>query len=306
MSATSGLHISTKSFQIANKAIDYAVSALSAADPLVPFAMTWRDNETYVERFMQGAYDDSIEMAMRFVNDADEGISSYAVVWNGYVDIDGKKHDAVVAEVGDRASSNAIQLAQPYQVNADGPVSPKGELLALGHAENLLLIKLSNANMSAHLVRPSYATTDSMVQDVTSQPYAQMPVALICLAANLFAGEESERVTLGIRKLQSLEADRSVAMCHHVFGVLAAAIADGELMNVLPSDDIEDLAQIVIQGGTQVYDAIDKGMIWDRDAQSYFAAVGSILDATLTDNGKSAMPEGGEKLVALYAKATSR
>jgi len=304
MYASMGMEVNPKSYQIAHKAIDYAMSSLMGADPLVPFAMTWRQDEPFVERFMIGAYDDSIEMAMRYVNGADDGVSGYAVVWNGYVNVDGKTVDAIVAEVGDRHSNHAFQVAQPYVEQREGMVAAEGDLLAVGESENLLKVKLSQLNLHEHLVKPFHMTTDIMMHEVTTQPYAQMPIALMCLAANLYDGDERTHIVQGIRKLQAMEADHSVPMCHHVFSVLMASIADGELMNVLPSDDMHDMAQIVVEGGRQVMELQEKGQICALDARSYIAAVRTVMEAALADEGKRGMPAGAEKLRLLFKKAT--
>ena len=232
---STGLKVPAKSYHFANKAIDFALSSLVASDPLAPFAMTWRDDGSFIENFKTAAYDDSIEMAMRYISNLSEGVSGYAVVWNGYVEIDGKKRDAVIAEVGDRHSLHSIQVAQPYAESRDGSMVADGEILAIGESDNLLEMKLSNEALPRHLLKPAYITTESMTHALTDQAFAQMPIALICLAANIFDGQEAEHVAQGIRKLQTIEADWDVAVCHHVFAVLAAEVADGDLMNVLPT-----------------------------------------------------------------------
>lgn len=303
MTTTSEVQLSSNLYQVAQKAADYALNALNANDALPPFAMTWRDEETTVERYMHGAYDDSIEMAMRAVNDVDEGVNAYAVVWSGFVDVDGRRRSAVIIEAGDRQSSQSVQLAQVYAAPPDADVRADGEFMAVGSAKNLLFSKLNTIDLSQHLIKPAYSTTETMIVDVISQPYAQMPVALICLAANLFDGDEPARVTIGIRKLQSLEGDTSVAMSHRVFSVVTASIADGDLMHVLPSDAVEDMVQIVLNGAAQVKLAVLKGLVSQTDAQSFFASVKSILLAVLTKDGADAIPESGNKLLAMLDKA---
>lgn len=299
----SDIQLSNALHHAAQKAIDYALKALDGAEPLVPFAMSWRDGDTTIDRFKFGAYDDSIELAMHAVNNAAEDLNAYAVVWNGYVEIDGQRREAVVAEVADRHTPRSIQLAQPYRVEGQGSAAPDGALLALGEAQNLLLSKFSALTQANHLIKPTYITTEGFVTDVRSQPFAQMPVALICLAANLFDGDEQARITLGIRKLQSLEGIAGTGMSHRVFTVIVSAIAGGDLMEVLPTDDIEGMAEIVVNGAAQLRTAVQKGLVWDEHAQSYFADVKSILLEVLTNGGTEAMPEGGAKLAALFDKA---
>lgn len=303
MSGSTSMEISTQSYRLANEAIGIALSALDSAGPLAPFAMTWQADGPRVERFMTGAYDDAIEMAMRHVSGAEDGIRSYAVVWSGYVDVDGSRTSAIVAEIGDRQGKRAIQVAQPYQARDGGALQAFGDLLALGESDNLLKTKLSAENLTAHLLQPAYITTEGMVHAITGQAYAQMPIALICLAANLFAGREAEHVSQGIHKLSALEADRTVAMNHHIFSALAAAVADGNLMHVLPTDDVEELVQLVLAGGQQLKESVRNGRVCLDDAQAYGAAVRTVLEATLHEHGQGAIPEGGQRLFNLLAKA---
>lgn len=300
----SGLKVPSKPYHLASKAIDLALSSLGHAEPLVPFAMTWNDDGPLIEQFKYDAYDDSIEMAMRYISNHCDGANSYAVVWNGYVEIDGKKREAIIAEIGDSHSPHSIQVAQPYAECGEGAAVPDGEMLAIGESDNLLQMKLNNETLTRHLLRPAYVTTHSMTHALTDQAFAQMPIALICMAANLFDGREGDHVMQGIRKLQAIEVDRTVAICHHVFGVLAAEVADGELMNVLPTDDLQELAKIVVDGGIQINEAVQRGLLSAHDAQSYLAAVKAILEASLDDEGGSQAGESGQMLMRLLVKAS--
>lgn len=305
MNNSVAVEISANLYEHAQKAFEFGLQALNASDALVPFGMVWRDGEIVVDRYMNGAYDDSIEAAMRAVNQADDDVSAYAIVWNGYVKDDGEKIPAVVIEAGERKSGSCLQLAQPYELNPDdATVSAKGEMLSLGAANNLLLSKVTTFDLEAHLIKSPYATTNSLRAEVCAQPYAQMPVAIICLAANLFEGDEAHRVTLGLDKLRELESTTEIPMSRKVFSNLLVATADGDLMNVLPSDDVEDLIKIAIDGAAQLNQSVVKGLVWDKHAEGYLAEVKSLLDAVLaTEDGNT--PAGTEKLIALMDKLTA-
>lgn len=299
MNQPAELQLTSDLHQKAKKAFDYALRALASAEPLVPFAMTWQKDETTIERFMYAAYDDSIELALQAVNQSDQNITAYAVVWSGYVEVDGQKHDAVVMEIGDRKDAQSAELAQPYRSsNDESSIVPRGDILALGSTNNLLISKLE-ARKGDRLVKPAYVTSDAYVTDVKSQPFAQMPVALICLAANLFGGQESERVTVGIRALQDLESKAEVAMTRRVLSVITAEVASGDLMAVLPTDNVEELLQLVVAGAAQVHVAVKKGLVAEGHAASYFNGVATMLQAVLTNNGSEAAPERGERLTKL-------
>lgn len=306
MSMIADLKLSQNHHRHASKAIDYALRALAGAEPLVPFTIVWRQADATIERFRYGAYDDAIEMAMLAVNaTADDQVGAYAVVWSGYVDAGEGRREAIIVEVGDREAPRSLQIAQLFRADAEGAALADGELMALGEAQNLLLDKFSALNLSNHLVKPAYQTTEGFVTDVKAQPFAQMPVALICLAANLFEGAEAERITLGIRKLQSLEPDTGAAMNHRVFSVLTSAIAGGDLMQVLPTDSLDEIAKIVLDGAAQLHLAVHRGLVWVEHANAYFAAVRSILLAVLSRDGAEPVGDAGAKLIGLLDRAVA-
>ena len=117
MSAAAKLQLSSDLYQTAQKAVDYALKALNAADPLVPFAITWRDEETTVERYMHGAYEDSIEMAMRAVSDTDEGVSAYPQAVTGQMLLNFARGGAAVNVLARRAGARLLLAdlgQQPY------------------------------------------------------------------------------------------------------------------------------------------------------------------------------------------------
>ena len=305
MTTSAAVELPNAAYERARRALGYGLEALVGAEPLVPFSMTWNQDEVTIERFKNGAYDDCIEQAMRVINSAPEGTTAYAVVWSGYVEVDGSRRQALVAEVAERSEAGSVQLAQPYRLaSEDDRAIPDGDILGLGAAENLLQQKFTSSSMPGHLLKPAYVSTEAHLQDVRSQPFAQMPVALICLAANLFPGEETERVTLGIRKLQALEARASdVDMARRVFTVITAAVSEGDLMRVLPTDSVEGLTKIVLGGAAQLNLAIQKGLVWEEHAKSYFRDVRGLLVAVLTNDGSEPPVAAGERLLKLFDSA---
>ncbi|TVZ41393.1 hypothetical protein P886_0738 [Alteromonadaceae bacterium 2753L.S.0a.02] len=304
MSETTDFHITNTLLDKIDYALNYALNALLAADPLVPFAVNWKGDTTTIERFMQGAYDDSIELAMRNINDADETFSAYCVVWTGYVEADGNKYDAIILEAGERESATAVQLAQPYIQQGDD-FKKEGDLLALGETPNLLNSKLNAFTLSSHLIKPAYVSTEGFKMDVASQPYAKMPAAVICMAANLCDGEEAGRITAGIRKLQELESKDAAALSHRVFSVITSMVADGDFKHVLREESIGDMAKVIVEGGAQLRLAVAKGLVGRDHAQAYFRDLSDLLQAVLTDNGKAALPGGSEKLNDLLETAAA-
>lgn len=303
MSDSEEINLSPSLFEKSEYAVTYAFKALVEADPLVPFAVTWQDDTTTIERYMQGAYDDSIELALRSVNESDANISAYAVVWAGYIEKDGVKMEAVVLEIGEQNSPMSAKIAQPYVQKADG-VEKSGEILALGEGPNLLSSKLSTGGLIEHLIKPAYVTTEGFKIDVSSQPFAKMPAAIICLAANLCPGEETERLTAGIHKLQELEgAEDAPALCHRVYTVITSMVASGDFSQVLGTDDVTKMVRILIEGIAQLQHSVSKGLVGKDHAKLYFDSLIELLDAVLTDNGKASAPDGAKKISGLLEGA---
>lgn len=278
--------------------IQDALVALNEADPLVPSVTLWRGDDMTVERFMTGSYDDSIEQAMRRVNEADDA-TAYAVVWSGYIR-EGEQREAVIVETAELDSSNAVQLAQPYRFGADDRVVARGDLLAIGYTGNLLTHKLTTFDLESHLIKPTSVTTDTYLADMISQPFAQMPIALIGLAANLEPGSAGARVSLGLKRLQQAAVgETNVKLSQRVFTALSEVLTDGDLLNVLPSDQVPELIALVVRGVQQLATIVEHGQLWDQDANAYLAQVREIATEVLTQNGKVSMPVGSEKLLRL-------
>jgi len=285
------------------QAIDASIKALHGAEPLVPFVMTWRDTgERTIERFMYGTYEDSIEMAMRSIQNAEADIEAYIVAWDGYIAAEGsQRQEAIVMEGALRAMPEAMQLAQPYTIDETGTAAVKDALAFLGQTHNLLTTPEPHPTMTNHLIRPAYMTPDN----VKDQPFVQMPIAVICLAANLFEGEEAERITIGIRQLQTLEQTAASEMSQHVFSTITPLIAEGDLMAVLPTDSTKELMALLINGANQLHNATQKGLVLAKHVQSYLGEVRGIMQAVLTQNGAQAVSEGGEKLLQLLDKVSN-
>ncbi len=299
------LTLSAELRQYLKQAMDYGMSALLGAEPLAPFTMIWRqsDGERLIERFRYGAYDDSLEMALKSVNKQADELKAYAVVWDGYVEMDNQKQEAVITEVAISGQPKAFQIAQPYQ-QTDMGSKALGDFLFIGETENLLTSPMTPASLSSHLLKPAYQTTQEVNSTIKNQPFTQMLPAGICLAANLFDGNEQERITLGIRVLQKLEQETQIDMSRHALRVIIAAVAEGDFMAALPTDTVEGMMQILVKGGEQLQSAVQKGLVVKTHAVGY---LGEVRQAVLTQEGQQTdLPTGGDKLLTLLDKLASQ
>ena len=302
MNKTTNFKISASLIKHCEYAVSYALDALRAADPLVPFVITWRDDETTIERYMYNAYDDSIELAMRAVNASDESVSAYAVVWSGYIDDDGKK-DAVIIETGNRHSNEAIHLARPYHQKGDYIYAAE-EWIALGAAPNLLESKLNSFNMGRHLIKPAFFNIEGFKMDVLSHAYAKMPAAIICLAANLCDENTEDRIAVGLRKLQELESRNTTPLSHRIFSlVFTTAVSEGDLLNVTGSDEPSEMVKIILEGAMQLNQAVKGGLVSIEHVSTYYNDLHTLLEAVLTENGKRETAAGSERLNRLLGTA---
>ena len=302
MSGITELQVTASLYSKVEYAMDYALKALQSADPLVPFAISWRGDSTTIERYMLSAYDDSIEMAMHNINEAHESMDAYAIVWTGYIETDNKRMDAVIIEAGELGTDNAVQLAQAYTQYGD-EFHKLGDMLALGDAPCLLSGVLNATDLARHLIKPAYVSTEGFKLDVASQPFAQMPAAIIYMAANLCAGSESSRLKAGIRKLQELEGIESAALSHRVFTVITSLVVEGDFKSILKSEDLGDMANTIVEGAAQLEMAVQKGLVGREHVAEYFHNLIDLLYSVLTEDGKLEKPVGSEQLYSFMDRA---
>ncbi len=305
--STQDLVLTAERRRYLTQALDYGLSALVGAEPFAPFVMSWRqtDGERLIERFRYGAYDDALEMALQAVHRQADALQGYSVVWDGFVDIDGQKCDAVIVELAAKTDDQALQIAQPYAQTPAGPQA-QGEWRLIGETTNLLVEGITTATLTAHLLKPAYQTTGDLNEAIRDQPFAQMLAAGICLAANWFDGEEASRITVGIRTLQRLEQATTIDMSRRALRATIAAVAEGDLATMLPTDTVAGMMDLLVRGAEQLQQAVRKGLVLPQDAQGYLGELRQVVDAVLTREGAdTTRPAGGEKLLALVDQLTA-
>ena len=97
-------------------ALDHAVASIEEAGPLVPFAMTVSNSgDRKLTRFAFEMLEQGLEAAQAHVESEKANIKAYAIAWDGFVTIEGKKWDSIFVEAGELATEQGVLLAQRYE-----------------------------------------------------------------------------------------------------------------------------------------------------------------------------------------------
>jgi hypothetical protein len=98
-------------------ALDHGMNSIEGgAGPLIPFAVTESaSGEKSIHRFATDQLEDGLEAAKKHVDGSRGSIVRYAIAWDGFVTINGKKWDAVLVEAGDCQSDTGYLMIQRYE-----------------------------------------------------------------------------------------------------------------------------------------------------------------------------------------------
>jgi hypothetical protein len=112
-----------------DRLIDWAVKALElgfdciAESDHAPFALISQRGTEHLIEFKEasGIIDEElVNVGKRAVRASFADADIYAVVWDGCLTADDKKHDAIFAEAGERGSREAFVFAQKYRPTKGG------------------------------------------------------------------------------------------------------------------------------------------------------------------------------------------
>jgi hypothetical protein len=97
--------------------LDQAVAEIrDAGTPLIPFSISETvTEEKTLKRYIADRLEESVEQGKKAIEASKDTILRYAMAWDGFVTIEGKKWDAIVVEAGDKVSETAIVICQRYQ-----------------------------------------------------------------------------------------------------------------------------------------------------------------------------------------------
>ena len=102
---------------IAFMALDHGMNSIEdGATPLTPFAVTVSTSGgKTIHRFATDHLEDGLEAAKKHVDELRGSIVRYAIAWDGFATIEGKKWDAVLVEAGDCQSDTGYLMIQRYE-----------------------------------------------------------------------------------------------------------------------------------------------------------------------------------------------
>lgn len=96
-------------------AIDHGFDSIEGDGcPLVPFTMAVDSSgKRLLSRFATDRLEDGLEKAKSSIKDSDS-LSMYAIAWDGFVTIEGRKWDAILVEAGEASEDSGVLFAQRY------------------------------------------------------------------------------------------------------------------------------------------------------------------------------------------------
>jgi hypothetical protein len=123
---------------IALKALQHGLESIEDIQgPLVPFALVLDANPDLknrtmtLTRFAEELLEDSLHAAQNSIFPNKEK-SMYAIAWDGFVTIDGRKCDAVLVEAGNADEPEGVLMAQRYEAKMVGRFSKRHRNVAVG------------------------------------------------------------------------------------------------------------------------------------------------------------------------------
>jgi hypothetical protein len=116
---------------LTRRAVDHAMRSIAdGGGPLIPFTMTLdasnpdpRYHEIRLVRYVGEYLEDCLAQARASIDPSLDGmahVAMYALAWDGYATIDGRRLDAILVESGAADTAEASVVAQPYQTREAG------------------------------------------------------------------------------------------------------------------------------------------------------------------------------------------
>ena len=123
---------------IASKALEHGLSSIEDIEgPLIPFTLVLdanpdlRNRTMALTRYAAELLEESLQAAQDSIF-PDPDKSMYAIAWDGFVTMDGRKWDAILVEAGTADEPDGVLLAQRYEAKTVGLLSKKHRNVAVG------------------------------------------------------------------------------------------------------------------------------------------------------------------------------
>ena len=126
------------------QALDHGFGSIEGGGgPLVPFTMVVESSgQRQLTRFALERLEDGFEQAKASVTPSSP-LSMYAIVWDGFITLEGQKWDAILVEAGERRIQYGVLLCQRYvhvekSPSLDGPCERIGNPALVGKPQSRL------------------------------------------------------------------------------------------------------------------------------------------------------------------------
>ncbi len=98
-------------------ALDHGFESIKdGSGPLVPFTMTVSsDGQRAIKRYFSGNLEEDAKRAQASITAGMPDVAMYAIVWDGYVTIEGQRTDAILVEAGQASDPRGVQVCQRYR-----------------------------------------------------------------------------------------------------------------------------------------------------------------------------------------------
>lgn len=111
---------------LVKRAAEHAVRSIEdASSPLVPFTMQLhpdadpRNSQLLLARHAAETLEESLQNAQDSVT-PNPVASMYAIAWDGFITLEGRKWDAILIEAGESQLEDGAIFAQPYELRKKG------------------------------------------------------------------------------------------------------------------------------------------------------------------------------------------
>jgi len=122
-------------------ALDHGIDSIRQGGPLVPFAMSESNGKRSLNRFVAEPYEKAVAETKASIAKLPQQARIYAIAYDGFVTVSGKKYDAIIVHGAEREKGKAYLLAQRHVPSTNGkPLETVGNLAYIGR-ENALFVE---------------------------------------------------------------------------------------------------------------------------------------------------------------------
>ena len=122
---------------LTERSIEHALRSIEGAEgPLIPFTFVLdanppRNRALVLTRYAVEHLEQGLQQAQQSIA-PNPDLSMYAIVWDGFATVEGRKWDAILVEVGETGQPQGAIYAQCYEAKEQGFFSKKLRNVAVG------------------------------------------------------------------------------------------------------------------------------------------------------------------------------